>query len=70
MEPKLKVAEKLGADKSYIVKKETSEAQTVEDIINLFGGQPDISIDASGAQPSVRLTILVSIFAKKIASIF
>lgn len=61
MAEKLKVAAKLGADNTFLATKELSEEKTVQHIHGLFGGPPDITIEASGALPSIRLAILVSL---------
>ncbi|XP_043276835.1 sorbitol dehydrogenase-like [Venturia canescens] len=60
IEDKLKVAKSLGADETFLGSKDLSEAQTVERITQLFGGQPDKTIEASGAGASIRLAILVT----------
>lgn len=57
---KLDVAKKLGADEVYLTKREVSENENVKKIHELFGDDPDQTIDASGAQASIRLAILVS----------
>lgn len=59
IESRLKIAKKLGADDTYLVQKERSESETVTDIHGIFGDEPDRTIDASGAQSSIRLAILV-----------
>nr|XP_050847811.1 sorbitol dehydrogenase-like [Vespula vulgaris] len=57
---KLDVAKKLGADEVYLTKREVSENENVKKIHELFGDDPDQTIDASGAQASIRLAILVT----------
>ncbi|XP_043664886.1 sorbitol dehydrogenase-like [Vespula pensylvanica] len=57
---KLDVAKKLGADEVYLTKREVSESENVKKIHELFGDDPDQTIDASGAQASIRLAILVT----------
>lgn len=54
------MAKKLGADDTYLVQKQKSEMDIVADIHKMFGEEPDRTIDASGAQASIRLAILVS----------
>lgn len=61
MENRLNIAKKFGADDTYLVQKERSETDTVADIHTIFGDEPDRTIDASGAQASIRLAILVSL---------
>lgn len=51
----------MGADYTLLVTKESNEADLVKKVHELLGGHPDISIDASGAQATVRLSLLVSI---------
>lgn len=65
MKNRLKIAKKLGADDTYLVQKDRSESDTVADIHALFGDEPDRTIDASGAQSSIRLAILVCVLKIK-----
>ncbi|EFN83387.1 sorbitol dehydrogenase [Harpegnathos saltator] len=60
IENRLKIAKKLGADDTYLVQKDKSESETMADIHAIFGDEPDRTIDASGAQSSIRLAILVT----------
>jgi L-iditol 2-dehydrogenase len=60
VENRLKMAKKLGADDTYLIQKDRSEKDTVADIHAIFGDEPNKTLDASGAQASVRLAILVS----------
>lgn len=60
VESRLNIAKKLGADSTYLVQKNRSEKDTVADIHAIFEGEPNRTIDASGAQASIRLAILVS----------
>lgn len=55
------MAKRLGADDTYLVRKERSETNAVADIHAIFEDEPDRTIDASGAQASIRLAILVSL---------
>lgn len=61
IENRLKMAKKLGADATYLVQKDKPEEHVVADIHEIFGDEPNRTIDASGAQASIRLAILVSI---------
>lgn len=60
VESRLNIAKKLGADSTYLVQKNRSEKDAVADIHTIFEGEPNRAIDASGAQASIRLAILVS----------
>lgn len=55
------MAKKLGADETYLLKKDRLEKDVVADIHAIFGDEPNRTIDASGAQASIRLAILVSL---------
>ncbi|XP_043261155.1 sorbitol dehydrogenase-like [Colletes gigas] len=57
---RLDVAKKLGADETLLVKREYKEEDVVKKVHDLFGEEPDKSIDASGAQSSIRLAILAT----------
>ncbi|XP_076293970.1 sorbitol dehydrogenase isoform X2 [Lasioglossum baleicum] len=58
---RLDVAKKLGADEIMVIPRENyDEAETVKKIHELFGEEPDKTIDASGAQASIRLAILAT----------
>lgn len=63
MESRLAVAKSLGADETLLVTRECTESQIVQKIHNIFGEEPDKTIDASGAQSSIRAAILVSPFS-------
>lgn len=58
---RLEFAKQIGADHTLLVTRESNEADLVKKVHELLGGHPDISIDASGAQATVRLALLVSI---------
>jgi len=60
LQSRLNIAKKLGADVTYLVQKDRSEKDTLTDIHAIFEGEPNRTIDASGAQSSIRLAILVS----------
>lgn len=60
VENRLKVALQLGADDVYLIKKDRSEEDAVADIHAIFGDEPNRTIDASGAQASIRLAILAT----------
>ncbi|XP_003703421.1 sorbitol dehydrogenase [Megachile rotundata] len=58
---KLDVAKKLGADATLLVKNNMTETELVKKIHELFDGEePDKTIDACGAQSTIRLAILVT----------
>ncbi|KAJ0174955.1 hypothetical protein K1T71_009096 [Dendrolimus kikuchii] len=57
---RLDFAKKLGADHTLLVKKDSNEAELVVKIHELLGGHPDVSFDASGAQATVRLSLLAT----------
>ncbi|GAB1868173.1 Sorbitol dehydrogenase [Camponotus japonicus] len=59
-EHKLKMAKKLGADDTYLFRKDSSEKDVVADIHAIFNDEPNRTIDASGAQASIRLAILAT----------
>lgn len=59
VENRLDIAKQLGADVTYLVQKGRSESDTAADIHAIFGDEPDRTIDASGAESSIRLAILV-----------
>lgn len=58
---RLNTAKKLGADHAVLVTKDANEADMVRKVHELLGTHPDVSIDASGAQSTVRLALLVRI---------
>lgn len=60
MESRLAVAKSLGADETLLVTRECTESQIVQKIHNIFGEEPDKTIDASGAQSSIRAAILAT----------
>jgi len=60
IQSRLTIAKKLGADATYLIRKDRSEKNTVTDIHAIFEGEPNRTIDASGVQASIRLAILVS----------
>ncbi|XP_034192260.1 sorbitol dehydrogenase isoform X2 [Osmia lignaria lignaria] len=58
---RLNMAKKLGANATLLIKPEYAEADVVAKVHQLFGGEePDRTIDASGAQSSIRLAILAT----------
>ncbi|XP_031840122.2 sorbitol dehydrogenase isoform X1 [Nomia melanderi] len=57
---RLDIAKKLGADDTLLISRNMSEAETVAKIHQLCGGEPDKTIDACGAQSSIRLAILAT----------
>lgn len=50
----------MGADYTLLSSRDVSEEDMVKKIHELLDGQPDVSFDASGAQATVRLAMLVS----------
>lgn len=62
VQQRLDVAKKLGADETLLITrdKNITETETVKKIHELFGEEPDTTIDASGAQSSIRLAILAT----------
>lgn len=54
------MAKDLEADATYIIKSETGEKENLTNIQKLFGAEPDVTIDASGVESTIRLAILVS----------
>lgn len=65
-EHRLQVAKNTGADHTVLVK--SGSAQTLaEQVKEVMGGMPDITIECSGAESSICLGILVSIFFLSLA---
>ncbi|XP_071644868.1 sorbitol dehydrogenase isoform X3 [Temnothorax longispinosus] len=60
VQSRLNVAKKLGADGTYLVQNNRSEEDTVADIHAIFEGEPNRTIDACGAQATIRLAILAT----------
>ncbi|XP_050679398.1 sorbitol dehydrogenase-like [Leptidea sinapis] len=60
LESRLETAKKLGADHTILVARDSNEAHLVHQVHETLGGHPDISIDASGAQSTVRLALLAT----------
>lgn len=54
-------ARKMGADDVVLVNRSDTEKDLVERVKKVFNGEPDRTIDASGAKPSIRLGLLVSL---------
>ena len=54
------LAKELGATATLLIKPGVSEKDNIKKMHELFGLQPEITIDASGAEASIRLAILVS----------
>lgn len=57
---RLKFAEELGADHTVLADSQ-DDREMAERIISILGGEPDISIECSGAQSAVRMAIFVCI---------
>ncbi|XP_034833443.1 sorbitol dehydrogenase-like [Maniola hyperantus] len=60
LQARLDVAKELGADHTLLVTRDSPEAELVRKVHEILGGHPDISIDASGAQSTVRLSLLAT----------
>ncbi|CAH0718100.1 unnamed protein product, partial [Brenthis ino] len=60
LQSRLDKAKELGADYTLLVTKDSSEAEMVHKVHELLGSHPDISIDASGVQATVRLALLAT----------
>ncbi|XP_045775863.1 sorbitol dehydrogenase-like [Maniola jurtina] len=60
LQARLDVAKELGADYTLLVTRDSQEAELVRKVHEILGGHPDISIDASGAQSTVRLSLLAT----------
>jgi L-iditol 2-dehydrogenase len=56
---RLGIAKDMGADYTYLSKAGEDEHETVKTVHSLLAGPPDITIDCSGAEASIRLAILV-----------
>ncbi|XP_017795790.1 PREDICTED: sorbitol dehydrogenase-like isoform X2 [Habropoda laboriosa] len=57
LQSRLNLAKKLGADETLLLRKEDPEPAVVQRIHKLFGDEPDKTIDACGAQSTIRLAI-------------
>ncbi|OXU24578.1 hypothetical protein TSAR_002292 [Trichomalopsis sarcophagae] len=60
MEYRLDLARKLKADVVYPIVNTSTEQENVDNISKLMQCQPDITIDASGAESSIRLAIRIT----------
>ncbi|CAG9130047.1 unnamed protein product [Plutella xylostella] len=60
LQSRLDFAAKLGANHTLLVTRDLSEADLVRKVHELMGTHPDISIDASGAQATVRGALLAT----------
>ncbi|XP_014359369.2 sorbitol dehydrogenase [Papilio machaon] len=60
LQSRLDFAKQLGADHTILVTRDASEEQLVQEVRRLLGDSPDVSIDASGAQATVRLALLAT----------
>lgn len=60
VQARLDMAMNLGADGTYLVRNDVSEADTVREIHTIFGEEPNKTIDACGAQSSIRTAILAT----------
>ena len=69
-ESRLKVAKEFGADHTLQVDSSGSGANYAKKIEELLGTAPDISVECSGAESSIKLAILVSNVGSKISILF
>ncbi|XP_034943224.1 sorbitol dehydrogenase-like [Chelonus insularis] len=60
VEKRLKVAKELGANKVLQIQKDMKEEDSIKLIHQMFGGAPDKTIEASGAEASMRIAILAT----------
>ncbi|XP_061719824.1 sorbitol dehydrogenase-like [Cydia pomonella] len=60
LQSRLDFAKKMGADATMLVTRDDNEADLVARTHQLLGEHPDFSIDASGAQSTVRLAMLAT----------
>ncbi|KAG6457665.1 sorbitol dehydrogenase [Manduca sexta] len=60
LESRLEFARQMGADHTLLVTRESNEGELVRAVHELLGGHPDVSFDASGAQATVRLSLLAT----------
>lgn len=60
MEHRLSVAKELGADFTLQVKPDEHEKDVTKRIVDLLGSNPQITIDCSGFQGTIRLAMEVS----------
>jgi L-iditol 2-dehydrogenase len=56
---RLGFAKDLGADYTYLSKVGEDEQEVVKTVHSLLGGAPDVTIDCSGGEATIRLAILV-----------
>lgn len=59
LQSRLDFAKQLGADFTLLVTRDSKEDEVVKKIHELLGAHPDKSFDASGAQATVRMSLLV-----------
>ena len=62
VQDRLNVAKSLGADETLLIKRDLSEKENIKLIYGIFDGEPDKTIDASGAESCIRLAILVRLY--------
>ncbi|XP_046737585.1 sorbitol dehydrogenase-like [Diprion similis] len=60
VQTRLDVAKSFGADATLLVQRSDDEATLIKKVHDLFGSQPDKTIDASGAESSTRLALLAT----------
>lgn len=56
---RLEVAKELGAETTLKVKSDSNEVEISEQVIKLLGSRPQITIDCSGFQSTIRLAMEV-----------
>jgi len=59
-EKRLKLAHQVGADHSILITKDSKEVQLAQEIQDLLGRMPDITIECSGAPSSARLALVAT----------
>ncbi|XP_046474641.1 sorbitol dehydrogenase isoform X1 [Neodiprion pinetum] len=60
VQTRLDVAKDFGADATLLVQRSDDEAALVKKVHDLFGCEPDKTVDASGAESSTRLALLAT----------
>ncbi|CAG4955592.1 unnamed protein product [Parnassius apollo] len=60
VESRLQTARELGADYTLLIKREYSDQETVEKIINILGTRPTVTIDACAFPSAQRVSMLVT----------
>ncbi|XP_075979291.1 sorbitol dehydrogenase-like [Anticarsia gemmatalis] len=60
LQSRLDFAKQLGAEHTLLVSRDSNEDELVKKIHQMLGAHPDVSFDASGAQATVRLSMLAT----------